>query len=440
MGITFIYPGISWSGFNTFGRKNCGECNFIHHGIASMAAYLNKHKIDVGYLDLRQLKGWDDFKVKIKEDNNNVFGISSTTVDFDYSIKAAKIIKKIKPKSIVIVGGVHPTVRPEDALKNKCFDYVVQGEGELVLLKLMEKIKEKKKLKKLLVGIPCPLEDIPHIDRDLFNHRKGEMINPFVPDLETPFTTVMTSRGCPYNCTFCQPAERMVFGGKVRLRQISDVVEELKVIKKNYGLKSFLIHDDLFILSKERIEEFVKLYKKSNIKAEFICQARADLIIKYEEQIKKLRDVGLIGVMIGFESGSQKILDFLNKRTKVEDNYKSAEICKKLGIKIWANYMFGIPSESYLDMVKTLWMVKRMKPDYISPSLFTPYPETELYNYCKERNLLIFKHYNEYRRSLKGNKIKGFNYSFIRFLIFIFMPFKEQFKTVTYVLKSVFLK
>lgn len=438
MGITIIYPGISWSGFNTFGKKNCGECNFIHHGIGSIASYLNKNGINVNYIDLRQLKNWLDFKNKIKFDENNIFGISSTTVDFDDSIKAARIIKKKRPNSIVIVGGVHPTVRPNDGLKLKCFDYIISGEGEIALLELIRNINNRKKTERFIIGKPCLLEDIPNIDRELFQHRKGEMINPFVSDMKTPFTTIMSSRGCPYNCTFCQPAERMIFGGKVRLRKISDVVSEIKEIKDKYGLKSFLIHDDLFLLSKERIVEFVKLYSKSKIKAEFMCQARADLIIKYEKEIKELKKVGLKGMMIGFESGSQRILDFLNKNTTVDQNILAGKICHKLGIKIWANYMFGIPSEKYWDMVKTLLMIRKIKPDYLSPSLFTPYPETGLYDICKKRKLLIFKHYSEYRRSLSGNKIKGFNYSLIRLLIFIFMPFRSKIESIKYFFRLIF--
>jgi len=440
MKITLIYLGISWSGFNTFGKKDCGECNFIHHGIASIAAYLKENEVEVNYLDLRKLKNWDDFRKKIKEDKNNIFGISSTTVDFDYSIKAAKIIKKIKPKSKIIVGGVHPTVRPGDALKIKEFDYVVTGEGELSILEIIKAISKRKKIKRLVIGESCDLRNIPHIDRDLFDHRHGEMINPFVSDLEVPFTTVMSSRGCPYNCTFCQPAERMVFKGKVRLRDMKDVVSELVEINEKYGLKSFLIHDDLFILSRERILEFISLYKKSGLTAKFMCQGRADLIIRYEKEIGKLARVGLIGMMIGFESGSQKILDFLHKGTTVKDNLRSADICRKYGVKIWANYMLGIPSENYWDMIKTLVMIRKIKPDYYSPSLFTPYPETGLYDYCKERNLLIFKHFNQYRRSLSGDKIKGFNYSVIRLMIFLFMPFKKKKEIIIYMFNQFWKK
>jgi len=435
MKYALIYPGISWSGFNSFGKDLGGEANFIHHGMGTIASYLKKFGHDCDFIDLRRLKNWSDFTKTIKNTHYSVYGISSTTVDFDYSIKAARIIKKIYPHAVVVVGGVHPTVRPTDALKIKEFTYIVVGEGEKAMLQIINAQISKKKLPRLIKGLSCQLEEIPHIDRDLFNHHQGEMIHPFVSDLPIPFATIMSSRGCPFNCTFCQPAERLIFGGVVRLREMSDVVDEIKEINRKYGLKSFLIHDDLFIISKERINKFVRLYKKSGVKAVFMCQARADLVIRFQNEIKKLAEIGLIGIMIGFESGSQRILKFINKQTTVEDNLKAAEICHHLGIKIWANYMLGIPSETYSEMWQTVRMIRKINPEYYSPSLFTPYPQTGLYDYCQERNLLLFTHFSDYRRSLKGDKIRGFNYNFIRILIFLYMPFKLKINIFRYLLK-----
>jgi len=186
--------------------------------------------------------------------------------------------------------------------------------------------------------------------------------------------------------------------------------------------------------------EFCEKYKKSGVKAIFMCQARADLIIKYKKEMRELKKVGLRGVMIGFESGSQRVLDFLCKQVKVEQNIEAGKICKKLGIKIWANFMLGIPSETYFEMIKTLIMIRKINPEYYSPSLFTPYPETKLFNYCKERNLLIFKHYSEYRRSINGNKIKGFNYTLIRTMLFLFLPFKNQVESFKALIKNRFIK
>ena len=429
--VCMIYPGISWSGFGTFGKKGCSECNFIHHGIASIAAVLEKNNIKVEYIDLRRISSWAEFTRIIKESKSKYFGISSTTVDFDYSIKVAKIIKRNKEGSIVMVGVVHPTVRPQDALRVRQFDYIISGEGEQAVLDIVNgKIKQR-----LVKGVSYDLEAIPHINRDLFNHREGEMLNPFVEDFPTPFATFISSRGCPYNCTFCQPAERMIFGGKVRLRSIDDFVKEIVEVKNKYGLKSFMIHDDLFLMQPQRILEFCKKYKKSGVKAIFMCQARADLIIKYKKEMEELKKVGLMGVMIGFESGSQRVLDYLQKQVKVEQNIEAGKICKQLKINIWANFMLGIPSETYFEMVKTLIMIRKINPEYYSPSLFTPYPETKLYDYCKEHNLLIFKHFSEYRRSVKGDKIKGFNYGFIRFLLFLFMPFKSQVQFIKALIK-----
>jgi len=433
--VVLINPAISAKGFDCFNKDN-----YIQHGIAYIAAYLNKYKIDTDYIDLRMCKDWNDLFNRIIESNGDVFGISSMTVDFDIAIKVARYIKKKLPKSKVIIGGIHVTLVPEDGLKNKSFDYVVTGEGEKAMLKLVNDIENKVTSKRLIRGEPVDLEEIPHINRDMFYHREGEMKTPLVPDLKTPFATIMTSRGCPYNCAFCQPAERMVFQGRVRLRKISDVVDEIAEIKKKYGLKSYLIHDDLFLMQKERLEEFVKLMKKKKLKINFICQGRADLIIKLEKEIKKLKQVGLWGIMIGFESGSQRVLDFINKNTKVEDNLKSAKICHKLGIKIWANYMMGIPTESYREMWQTMRMIKKIDPEYHSPSFFTPYPQTRLFDYCKEHKLFLFKRYSEYRRGLEGTKIKGFNYNLMRAILFTILPWSMKKDALNFILKKLHIK
>lgn len=431
MNITLIYPGNEVSALDTFGEagfsKIGGESNFIPHGLASIAAYLSKYGYKINYIDIRKIKSWDDFQKTIIEDKSIVYGITSTTVDFGNAITCAKLIKELKNDSKIIVGGVHPTLKPEDALKFDFFDHVVCGEGEIAILEILESIEYGINIGRLVKGTPCNLSEIPHIDRELFNHKEGEMIHPFINDMRIPSATIITSRGCPFNCNFCQPAEREIFGGKVRLRDVGDVIDELVEIKGKYGLQSFLIHDDLFLISKKRIEKFGELYKESGVDAEFYCQGRVDLIIKYKKQIKMLADIGLKGILIGFESGSDKVLKFINKGSTVEQNLEAAKICKELGIKIWANYMFGLPNESYVEMIKTALMISKIKPEYHSSALFTPYPKTNLYEYCKKNDLLRITNYSEYRRDFsKGKKIKGVNYVFIKFLNYLLIPLLEK--------------
>lgn len=425
MKITLIYPGISMAGFGCFAVNESPECNFMHHGIASLEAYLRKFGHNVTYLDLRQLKGWDDFKDKISEMDSVIYGISSTTVDFEYTIKCAELIKSVNEKAVVVVGGVHPTVCTDDAERVSFFDYIVTSEGEKALLRIIEGVENGLELPRVIKGEPVSLEDIPRIDRELFSCRTGEMMHPFVPILPIPSFSVMTSRGCPFNCSFCQPAERAVSGGKVRFRQMPDVIDELVQLKRSYGMASFTILDDLFLVNKNRIDEFVDLYKKSGVTAKFVCQGRADLIIRYEKELADLKEIGLIGIQIGFESGSNRILDFLNKGCTVEQNLQAARICKRLGITIWANYMLGIPTETFSEMLATVRMIARIDPEYYSPALFTPYPQTTLYDYCKENGLLKMTSYSQYRRSIgEAGKVKNVNYFMARLLIFLYQPFR----------------
>lgn len=438
--VTLVYPGVSYCGFNSFGKKGVPEASFINHGLASIAAYLEKYQHELRYIDLRKLTGWIDFKKKVKNNRGLIFGIGSTTVDFSYAIMAAKIIKKVKPQAIVVIGGVHATLVVKDALKFKCFDYVVTGEGEKAMLEIVEAIRKGKKISRLVLGKHCDDNEIPHINRELFDHRHGEMVVSWVHDLPIPTATILTSRGCPFNCSFCQPAGRSVFGGKVRLRNMSDVVKELVEIKNTYGLESFLIHDDLFLISRERVREFIKLYKKAKINAVFMCQGRSDIVANNEDLIRDLKKVGLQGIIIGFESGSQRILDFLKKGCKVSDNYVAAEICHRIGVRVWANIMLGIPGETIKEMVETLKMVNIIKPEYSSIATYTPFPGTELYDYCKKEGLLVIKDYCEYRRSLAGRKLKGINYNFIRMLIWIYSPWKSKYQYMRFYIEGKFKK
>ena len=137
-----------------------------------------------------------------------------------------------------------------------------------------------------------------------------------------------------YNCSFCQPAEKMIFGKNVRRRSPSNVIEELKILREKYKFKTLMIHDDCLTEDKKWIIEFCKLYRENDFNAKIICQSRADIICRNEDTIKLMAETGLGMLLIGFESGNQRVLNFLRKGTKVEHNFKAAEICRKYGLII----------------------------------------------------------------------------------------------------------
>jgi anaerobic magnesium-protoporphyrin IX monomethyl ester cyclase len=421
--IDLIFPGITFCGFNAFGRWRDNEGNFMPHGLASITAYLKSKGHSVNIIDMRKLAGWEHFDQIIRQSPAKVFGISTMSCDYSVSERAAVAIKKLKPSSVVVIGGVHPTVATEEVLKNNTFDYVITGEGEHTLCDLLDQLERNASPERMLVGKPVDMATLPWVDRDLFDYENGEKINPLLPHMKPPFVSIITSRGCPYRCRFCQPSERMVFGNKVKIRPVDDVIDELVHLREKYQFNSFLIHDDLFILKPKYVEDFVAGYRENGFTQKFTCQARADIIVNLEPNIKMLAEAGLDCLMIGIESGSRKMLDFMDKGTTVEQNVKAIEICRKYNIKVYANIMFGLPTETKEDMDATVRFVRRMKPDYLSPAVFTPYPGSYLYDYCKERDLLLPVSEKIYRRNpFSGAKLKGINYPLVNYEIFKAAP------------------
>lgn len=419
MRIDLIFPGITSCGFGAFGKFMDIEANFIHHGLASISAYLKSKGHNVGLIDLRKLAGWQDFRQAVINSPAPFFGISSMSCDYGVSEKAAAIIKEVKPASIIAIGGVHPTIATEEVLKNPYFNYVVSGEGEHGLSELLESLESNKHIGRVISGEQTDITKLPWVDRDIFDYENGESKTPLLKHMKPPFVSIITSRGCPYRCRFCQPAERAIFGNQVKIRPVNDVINELLYLKRRYHFNSFLIHDDLFILDGKYVDNFCAEYRKNGFTQKFTCQARADIIVNLQERIKKLADIGLDCLMVGFESASQRVLDFMDKGTTVQQNKKAVDICREYNIKLFANIMFGLPQETKRDMDETVRFVRSARPEYFSPAVFTPYPGSYLYDYCKENNLIGRIQYKNYRRNpFSGWKVKGVNYWLVYYEIF----------------------
>jgi len=431
MRIDLIFPGITFCGFNSFGKPHSQDGSFIQHGLASISAYLKSRGHSVRLIDLRKLKGWDHVEKVLLQSDARVFGISSMSVDYSVSETLAALIKKVKPGAIVIIGGVHPTVASDEVLQNLHFDYVIMKEGEISLDLLLREIEAGNKPDRLIMGEPVDVTTLPWVDRDIFDYEQSEGKNPLLSHMESPFISIVTSRGCPYKCRFCQPAERMVFGNKIKFRQVDDIINELCHLREKYAFKSFLIHDDLFILQPGFINAFVARYRELGFTQKFACQARADIIVNMESSIKLLAEVGMECLMIGFESGSQRILDFIDKGVTLEQSRKAVEICRKYNVRIYGNFMFGLPTETKADMDATVDFIRWMKPDYISPSVFTPYPGSYLYDYCKERDQILPISRERYRRNpLTGAKVKGVNTWLVNYQIFRCAPVAFSYRLV----------
>ena len=317
---TLCYCGISQCGFDSYGKDD--EGSYLHHGLASISAYAKSKGFYVDLLDLRKLKGWSDAEKEVNKRGSAVYGLTMNSVDYNYVNKCIDIIKAVDNSAKVVVGGIHPTVMTEEVACNKNIDYIVTGEGEISFTELLLDIEQGRHPPRIIKGKVPDLDSIPFIDRELFD---GFEV-PRCPGFEPPFITIIAARGCPYGCTFCQPAESMLFGKKVRKRSVDNVIDELKKLNSLYSFKSLMIHDDCFTADKKWVDEFCEKYKSNGFNQPFICQSRADFICNNENLLKKLKDSGLMYLIVGFESGSQRVLNFIRKGVTVEQNLKAAFI------------------------------------------------------------------------------------------------------------------
>lgn len=406
MKVTLIYPGITECGFR---NSQGNEGSWINHGLCYLSAVLKKNGYIVSLIDLRMLSGWHDFTSSIENSSAGIFGITVMSVDFDIAKKCAHIIKKTRGENRVVFGGPHPSIAPEEVLKDANIDHVISGEGEISFLQLANDISTGRPAERHIEGQRPNLDNLPFADRKLFPMRE----EPFVKFLKPPFVTLIAGRGCSYSCNYCQPAERKIFGHKVRRRSVANVVLELEELYDEFKFNSFMFHDDCLTENKKWIKDFCAEYNNTGIRKQFVCQSRADLICRNRDAIKMLRDAGLSLLIIGFESGSQRMLDFIGKGTRVNHNFEAAKICHKLGIKIWANYMLGLPGETKAEQRMTLRMIRKIRPYHCSPAYYTPHPGSRLFDYCQEHNLSLIKNSEEYRRNTYEPKIRGINYEYL---------------------------
>jgi len=409
MKVILIYPGISGIGFNSGGRGS--EGSWISHGLCMLSGYAKAHGYPVSLIDMRALKSWDHFAERIKSERPDVVGVTMMSVDYLPAVKAIEMIKQISPETKVVVGGAHPTLMLHTMTSNPDIDYIVTKEGEISFVTLLRDIEAGRADKRVIVGEAPDLDALPYADRDLFSNDESPLS---IDDFSTPFVTIIAGRGCLYKCSFCQPAERSIFGKNVRRRSVENVIGELEILRDKYDFKSWMIHDDCITEDTEWVTAFCDAYTKAGFTQPFACQSRSDIICRHEAMVQKMADVGLKLFFIGFESGNQRVLNFLKKGSRVENNYKSAEVCRKYGIKVWANYMMGIPTETKEEVMDTVNMVRTIKPDFYSPAFYTPHPGSDLYDYCIEKNLMIDMGPEGYRRNPTEEKIKGIDYKFLR--------------------------
>ncbi len=442
MRISFVFcPLYGEGGFNSFGKTHW--TSQIDPGLCSIGAYAkSKGYESIELIDLRKLKGWDHFKEVIQEKNVDVAGLTMMSCDFNNVNRAASIIKEVNKKTIVVVGGVHPTVATKEVAANKDIDYIVVGEGEISFVNLLNDIQNNKKSERILSGIKPDLNALPFEDRELFDYQTvTKFVSGFPGIFKPPSVTMIASRGCPYDCTFCAPHAKIMFGNKVRYRSVDNVMEELKILREKYHFNSLFFWDYSVTLNEKWLWEFCEKYERNGFKAHISANSRVDAICRNEKAMERLSEIGLRMLHIGYESGSQRVLDFMKKGITVEQSIKATEICKKYHILVRGLFMLGLPTETKEEARETLGLIKKINPNIYSFSYFTPCPGSSLWDYCQERNLNLMKSYDELADYGPSKpKIKGVDYEYLRGIVEEAFSLKFKSRLIGKIMRYVYVK
>ncbi len=407
MKVLLLFPGISGIGFNSYGKG--ADESWISHGLCILSACAREAGYPVELIDLRCLRSWKQFAGLIAEKRPDVVGVTMMSVDFNPAMESLRIIKEVSPETVTVVGGPHPSIMTHEVESHPDIDHVITGEGEISFIELLRTIEKGEQAPRVIKGeLTQDLDELPFSDRGLF-----QSLEEPGADFPKPFVTIIAGRGCKFNCSFCQPAERFIFGKKVRRRSPANVIAELEDLRARYAFKSMMIHDDCITEERDWVTEFCELYQSRGFDQRFACQSRADIICKNEDMIELMAASGLKVMYIGFESGSQRVLKFLRKGTTVEQNIEAARICRRHGVKVAANYMMGVPTETREEVMETVSMIRTIDPDYQHPAFYTPLPGSDLFQYCQDQDLSLVSSHDSYRRNATEAKIKGVDYDFL---------------------------
>lgn len=231
------------------------------------------------------------------------------------------------------------------------------------------------------------LDSLPFPARHLLPMDEYKLLN-----MTNRVTTMITSRGCPMQCSFC--ASAALHGQKLRLRTVDNIVDEMEYLVKDLKVETIAFMDDTFTLHKSRVREICAEIKQRDLKVFWGCTARADTLDK--ELIKVMREAGCIAIFMGVESADQQILDEVNKQTTIEKIKDAFEISRNEKMRTIASVVLGMPGDTKESIKNTIKFVQELKPTYAIFSLATPYPGTRFYQQVFEKDIIKVKDWSKY--------------------------------------------
>jgi radical SAM superfamily enzyme YgiQ (UPF0313 family) len=379
-------------------------------GIFYLASYmktLSKH--DVAILDANALKMGAEATVEYASVSNvDCVGFTATTLAYPYVVENAKLIREQLPSLKIIIGGAHAQGDPDGILTAHpgLFDFVCYGEGEYafeLLLDYLDNKIGKEELKgwkylecgEIMVTPPAPMPD----NLDVFGHPAKLLPKDWVPLYHEkilaykrlPMFSIMGSRGCPFQCTFCTTPRKFsqLYQRRVRYHSIEWIMEELQYLQKEHGIREVNFWDDTFNIKRDRVMELCKAMIENHIDITWSCNFEAN--IADPEMIRKMKEAGCWSIMIGGESGSDRILKFIRKGVSAQQLMQVGKWANEIGIVSRPSFIIGLPTDTEDTINETIEFVKRADFHFPYFQLYVPLPNTEMYDQLKDHGEIVVK-------------------------------------------------
>lgn len=321
----------------------------------------------------------------IEEDylqNNKIdfVAIYANTICYRDTLRMFNAIENLRKKGLwkgkIIVGGPQTSVALDTI--PEFIDYIVQGEGERAILEIINGEVREGVIKKERIK---DLDPLPFQPWDIFSQLPYDYFCPWM-DIK-PVFTMNTSRGCPFSCSFC--SVESIWGKKYTYFSANRIISEIEYLIKDFGAKGIYFREDNFTLNYERVVQFCTELMRKDIKIHWACETRVDTLTN-EELVELMSAAGCRALYLGVESGSQRILDILNKNITVPQIKNVIRLCKKYNIRTYCSLITGVPGETYEDYLCTENLMRELKPHAYSYIVFVGIPNSKLYKYCIDNN------------------------------------------------------
>lgn len=384
--------------------KGAPQSLFLPLGLSYLAAVLEENQHEVKVLDFQITNpSPQQLESELSKTNADIVGVTTSTLTYWPAVEVVRAAKKVLPNCLTVLGGPHVTALPDQTLSESSeVDIVVRGEGERTMLELaklagnanaatlneVDGITFRRNAQ--IIHTPDRefienLDELPHPAYKFFPLNRYSMAG-------TNYLPIMTSRGCPFQCTFCLASK--MCGTRFRTRSPPKVLDELEWLRDTHHADAIAFYDDTFTVDKKRANEICDLIKQRKFDLPWDCRTRVDQINK--EIMTKLKNANCKLVHFGVESGSQVMLDAMKKRTTVEKNAWAINLAKEVGIGVAISVVVGYPGETPQMLQQTFDFIYQTKPDFVYVCQAIPYPGTELLETLKSEGVKVSSDWNRF--------------------------------------------